>query len=73
MVKDSKDKEDEYRFAFEIISEKARVRVYEPIITKEERDRRMAELKKATQDFWEDYYRRKAIRERDEARARRST
>ena len=56
--------DDEYRLAYEIIDEKAHIYVYEPIITKEERDRRMEEIKKAFQLFWDDYYRQKAIRER---------
>ena len=73
MAKAAKDKEDEYRLAFEIIDKKAHVHVYEPIITEEERDRRMQEMKQAFQDFWNDYYRRKAIRERAEARARGNT
>jgi hypothetical protein len=64
---------DEYRLAFEIVDEKAHIYVYEPIITEEERDRRMAELKKAVQVFWEDYYRREAIRKREEARKSKNT
>lgn len=63
-----KEPEDEYRFAFEIRDEKAHIIVYEPIITKEERERRMKELKDAIQDFWEDYYRRQARAEKEKAR-----
>lgn len=65
----AKDKnEDEYRFAFEIRDEKAHVIVYEPIITKEERDRRMKELKDAVKDFWKSYYRDQARRARENTR-----
>ena len=64
-----KQEEDEYRLAFEIVDKKAHIYVYEPIITEEEREKRVEELKKALQIFWEDYYRRKAIRKREEARA----
>ena len=39
------NQEDEYRLAFEIHDEKAHIRVYEPIITEEERERRMNALK----------------------------
>lgn len=53
-------KEDEYRLAFEIHDKKAHIIVYEPIITKEERERRMNELKKAVQDFWVNHYRQQA-------------
>lgn len=69
----AKDQEDEYRLAYEVVDEKAHVYVYEPIITKEERDRRMQEIKKAFQVFWEDYYRRQAVKARDEARLSRNT
>ena len=64
----AKKQKDEFRLAYEIIDEKAHVRVFEPIITDEERERRMQKIKKAAEIFLEDYYRREAIRERDEAR-----
>lgn len=63
-----KEQKDEYRFAYEIVDEKFHVRVFEPIITEEERERRMQKIKKATEIFLEDYYRREAIRERDKAK-----
>lgn len=63
-----KKQEEEYRLAYEIVDEKAHIYVYEPIITEEERDRRMQGLKEAVRIFWEDYYRREAIRNREEAR-----
>ena len=64
----AKEQEDEYRLAYEIHDEKAHIIVYEPIITKEERDRRMKKLEDAVQAFWEDYYTRKAQAEREKAR-----
>ena len=67
-----KVQEDEYRLAYEIVDKKAHIYVYEPIITEEERERRMQEVKKEVRIFWEDYYRRQAIREREEARLSRN-
>ena len=49
------EQEDEYRLAYEIKDEKAHIIVYEPIITPEERERRMKEIKDAVHDFWVDY------------------
>lgn len=57
---------DEYRLAFEIRDEKAHVIVYEPIIDKDERDRRMKALKDAVHDFWVAYYRQQARKSREE-------
>lgn len=71
MVK--KQEDDEYELVLELVDETAHVYVYEPIITKEERDRRIQEAKEAFQIFVKDYYRRKAIREREEARLSRNT
>ena len=67
-----KVQEDEYRLAYEIVDKKAHIYVYEPIITEEERERRMQEVKKEVRIFWEDYYRRQAIRKREEARLSRN-
>ena len=63
-----KEQKDEYRLAYEIVDKKAHIYVYEPIITEEERERRMQKLKKSCQILLEDYYRREAIRKREEAR-----
>lgn len=51
---------DEYRLAYEIRDAKAHILVYEPIIAKEERDRRMKEVEDAFRDFWVDYYKQQA-------------
>ena len=67
-----KKEDDEYRFAFEIRNEKAHIIVYEPIITKEEQEKRMKELKDAVKEFWESYYRQKAIEARDKMRGGKS-
>ena len=53
-------KEDEYRLAFEIRDKKAHIIVYEPVISKEETEKRLDELKGAVHDFWESYYREQA-------------
>lgn len=55
-----KKQEDEYRLAFEIRDKKAHIIVKEPIITKEERAKRMGELEYAVKDFWTSYYREQA-------------
>ena len=60
--------EDEYRLAFEIRDKKAHIIVYEPIIAKEEKDRRMKDLKNAVHDFWEDYYRQQARKAKETER-----
>ena len=62
------EQEDEYRLAYEIKDEKAHIIVYEPIITPEERERRMKEIKDAVHDFWVDYYRQMARKEREKQR-----
>ena len=62
-------KKDEYKLAFEIRDKKAHIIVYEPIITKEERDRRMNELKDAVRDFWVDHYRQQARKARETERS----
>ena len=61
-------KKDEYRLAFEIHDAKAHVIVYEPIISKEEQEKRMQELKDAVRVFWTNYYRREARAAREAAR-----
>jgi len=58
---------DEYRLAFEIRDERAHVIVYEPIISEEEQEKRMNELKGAVRVFWTNYYRRKARAEKRQA------
>jgi hypothetical protein len=58
---------DEYRLAFEIHDEKAHVIVYEPIISEEETEKRLNELKEAVRVFWTNYYRRKAREEKRKA------
>lgn len=68
-----KKKEDEYKHAFEIKDEKAHIIVYEPIITEEERAKRMQELKIAVQDFWKGYYRQQAIKEREKKKKNNKT
>ena len=55
----SKNKEDEYRFAFELHTGKAHIVVYEPILTKEEQECRIQELRNATRSFMRSYYRNK--------------
>jgi hypothetical protein len=64
-----KEPEDEYEFAFELRSEKAIVKVYRPILTEEEQERRMEEIKKATYDFWVAYYKKQALKEREARKA----
>ena len=59
-----KEPKDEYRLAFEIHDEKAHVIVYEPIISEEEQEKRLNELKEAVRVFWTNYYRRKAREEK---------
>ena len=59
-----KEPKDEYRLAFEIHDKKANIYVYEPIITEEEYERRMKEIKDTFHDFWVDYYRQQTLKEK---------
>ena len=62
----TKEKEDEYRLAFELHTDKAHIVVYEPIITKDEQERRIQALRNATRGFMTDYYKNKERKSRKE-------
>lgn len=62
--------EEEYRLAFEIKDAKAHVRVYAPIITPEERAKRIESLKAALDNYWRVYFEAQARKAREEARAK---
>ena len=66
-----KKQKDEYRLSFEICDEKAHIKVYSPVITEEERNRRMKDLKEAVQNFWVEYYRQQERAAREKARKER--
>lgn len=59
----TKKKEDEYKLSFELHTDKAHIVVYEPVITKEEQERRIEQLRNATRSFMTSYYRNKERKE----------
>lgn len=57
-MKNTKE-QDEYYFFKEFIDDNWHIRVYKPILTEEENERRMAAIKKAAADVLKEQYRAK--------------